>query len=717
MAGHILTNLALSLSLSVAPVGGGGGGPTTDPIVQSINANSWSITAGSTPPTMDPDNAPKFLVGLEPGFDGNANVISVPVVHTLTSRIRQSYPNHALLTADQVSLSDYPYQDGTYPGVTNNGTERSPKPVCNWAMPPSSVVGNTLNLELTAFHRNARSGQPVACVEFRATDGVTTVTQKVNASSILGYSGDQFAVVGYKTALDITSLTAGPVTANAKVYPHIGVAGVSVADSADGVDAREFSPQVFLKNATLAANPVFVYVNASTGNDATGAVSTTAATAEATPCQTMGGAVNRAIAVNGTLEGVVVRFMAGTHVLSSSAIIATRAQSTGWCTFTRDPNATKAGVILQFGTTSVRLRFGATMGYLKIAGVTFQRVGTLGFTGEAASKIRMWMDDVDFDAGNSNNNLFGTNMDGGYWTGCQFTNMPANSTSILGASSAASHRLLRGCSGDLNGATVELCNTLGCVFSRPNGLTAGTVRSPSGSITAFNRFNSPTSSTFISMGIQSDINGAAIVQNVIEFTRGSSAHVIGVSNDNGVGNNTHVILHHNTITTAFEAGRCNLFYDEGTTARTSKLMSVVGNIYVPFTKSDVFRGGNQAGADASTRTGNWAYMYGAGCRSNFTMFQSNTPLGGNAAQQYPGLRSKMGTSTTVRQDPLFTDYKGPTVAPGPVYTAGAGGGTYTLEAGSPCIGMIDNAVLAFDLAGNARSLTSSAAGAYERLAA
>lgn len=698
---------------------GGGSGPVSDPIILSDNANGWSVTTTSNPPTMDPAGAPKFLYGFEPGYDSNFQPIMVPVTRVLTQRIRQSYPNNGSLTADQVALSDHLYQDGTYVGITHNSTERSPKPVPKWALPPNRIVGNTLHMQLTVFHRNAGGNKQVACVEFRATDGVNTVTQKVSGSVVLSYPGDQFAIVGYQVSLDITSLTPGQITGNARIAPRLGVAS-SIMDSADQSASREFSPQVFLKNVSLAANPVFVYVS-STGNDSTGAVSATAAIAEATPCATGAGAVNRAIAVNGAMEGVEVRFMAGTHVISTSAIIATRAQSTGWCTFTRDPNASKAGVTLQMGTASARMRFGAAGGFLKVSGITLQRVGINGFTGEATSPLSVWFDDLTYDAASTyNNSMFGSNAGACYWTGATYTNMPTNSTSILGASTVVSQHLLRGCSGDMNGAQMELCNIIGCNFTRPNGVSAGTVRSASGAVIAFNRFTSPTSSTLISAGVPagSSFVGLAIVQNVIEATQGGSHHVIGISNDNGQGDNTHVILHNNTMAGAFEAGRVNVFYDEGTTPRTSKLMSVVGNIFVGiFTKSDHFRGANQAGADASTRTGNWAFMFGAGCRANFSMHQSNSPLGGNEAQAYGGLRSKIGTSRITRQDPLFTNFQAATVATGPVYTAGAGGGDYTLQAGSPCIGMNDDGVLAYDLAGNARSANASAAGAYERLAA
>ena len=112
-------------------------------------------------------------------------------------------------------------------------------------------------------------------------------------------------------------------------------------------------------------------------------------------------------------------------------------------------------------------------------------------------------------------------------------------------------------------------------------------------------------------------------------------------------------MHHNTIAGFHNTGRCNLFYDEGPTARTNKLHSFIGNIHVAInTKGDVFRGANEAGADASSRLGNWAYLYGVGCRGEFSQFidASSGGIGTSFAQDYPGLDASIGTSATTRNE-------------------------------------------------------------------
>lgn len=684
-------------------------GPISDPSITSARADSWSV-AYIAPPTMDPVGSPRYLALSRAGYNSAGAAANHAEALILTRRVRQPYPAQASLDTSRVALSDYVYATDTIiGGASNAAAEVSPKPVANWALPDHRVVGDSLRLELVAAHRNARSRSQVACVEFRATDGVTTVTQIVSAPSVLGRAGDLNAVVGYACDLDITPLSAGPVTANARVFPWIGGAA-SVLNSADQSAVREFRPQIFLKNVTRAANPIFVYVNATTGNDTTGAVSTTAATAEAAPCATMAGAVNRAVAVNGSLDGVEIRFMAGTHVLSTTAITATRAQTTGECTFTRDPNATRAGVVLQFGTTAMRVRFGAAGGWLRIRGVTLDRTGTSTFSGEASSRLRVIVEDFVF-ANNAQNATVFANSDVA-WLGGSFAGLTGNS--ILGPASAGDHLLMRGVSGDLNGGTLQLWNIMGCNFERPGSVTAGT-KSASGAILAFSKIKGPTGTIGIGLAQTSDVNGCAILQNLFEWTSAAAGHFLAISNDGTSGNSSHIVVHHNTFAGFWTHGRANLIYDEGPTARANKLHSFVGNIHVGInTKGDVFRGIAEAGADASSRLGNWAYLYGVGCRGEFSQFvdANSGGLGTYFAQDYPGLDAGIGTSATIRNDPLFADYKATTSGP----TAGAGGGDYSLQAGSPAIGRVRAPVLAFDLAGTARSAAASAAGAYERLA-
>lgn len=143
----------------------------------------------------------------------------------------------------------------------------------------------------------------------------------------------------------------------------------------------------------------------------------------------------------------------------------------------------------------------------------------------------------------------------------------------------------------------------------------------------------------------------------------------------------------------------------GATARTNKLQSVIGNLFTQInTKGDVF-------ATSGTRLGNWGFLYGVGCRSNFSQYNdaNNGSLGGSFAQAYGGVGSLIGTSNTTPQMATsnFTNYQATTSGP----TAGAGGGTYSGTLAT-VKGLVTDAVLIADLAGTARSLTADTTGAY-----
>ncbi len=672
-------------------------GPSTRASITAIDAAGWSAQDG-TPITYDPVASPQYVVALRQGFDATAQAVTHTDNLIITQRVRQAYPSQASLSANTVALQDYVYSTDNIVGVTNNSAEISPKPVAGWALSDHQMVGNTLHLEVVAFHRDARAREEIACVEFRATDGTTTVTQKVSTSTVAGRSTDASPVIVYACDLDISTLiNPHSITVNAKVYPWIGGAA-SVLDSADSAVAREFSPRTYLRNTALAAAPVYAYVNSATGIDATGVVSTNAALAEASPCLTIAGAINRIHTLNASQDGCIIRLMAGTHVFSNTAT--TRTQTTGELVITRDPNTTKAAAIAQFGATAhIRLRLGAAGGWVRMLGITLSRQGTFGWQGESGSPLLLTFDDCNWDNNSHNAQPFGGTVASGNFLGVAFTLLGA---SVLNAGTNE-NRLFRGCTSTTASTTIEGWLVLGCTTALGT-LTQG-ARSLNGAIIAYNIFTKILVQVMDIAAAEHITAGMAVVQNIFEFTSATSAAVFRISGDSATGNTTHLLLHHNTFAGFFTNGRVNIFYDEGATARTNKLMSMRGNIHVQInTKGDVF-------LTNGARVGNWGYLYGAGCYGEFAQFidANNGGLGTSFAQAYPGLAAKIGTSNTVRQDPLFTAYAGVTSGP----SAGAGGGTYTIGALSPAKAMLANPPLRFDLAGATRSLTAASAGAYE----
>ncbi len=687
---------------------GGGSGPVTDPIVQSINADGWSFTASGTPPTFAPDSSPQFAYVTRAGFDSSGVANTQPDTVILTQRIRQPYPNQATLTADQGALSDFIYQDDVIVGKTNNSTERSPKPVCNWARVDRRVVGNSFPkewAELTAFHRDARNGKQVACAKWIFSDGVNSVTVTSSTMVIFADLLDRNPIIGYRPAsdIDLSSLTNGQITMNAEVYPHFGYAG-SVTKSADiATGNRGFCTQTFTKNPTLYAAPPYAYV-ATTGNDATGVVSTTAATAKATPFLTTEGAIAGLKAATGVTGGVcdgcIIRLGAGTFAMAASVAAGTY-QNNAECIIERDPAVSKASAIYQFGAGGNRT---TRLNWLRVRDCSILRAGTFGLTGLTGYAT---LENVDFDNGSFNATWvvgFSGNL-----IGVTITNLSA---SLLNAGTPE-NRLMRGVTyGALGGGTsVEGWNVIGCNFKGVS-LVRG-ARTQSKSIIAFNKFMGIGASVLHSPGGSEDIDGHAFVQNVVEHSVVTNNPAMRPSGDSATGNITHLIDQHNTFAGFGVYGRSNYLYNETSgVLRTHKLCTSVGTIAVQFNiKADVFSGSISGFADASSRIGTWSATFGVGNMGLFSMFRTNAPS--SEAHDFPGLNASIGTSTTVRNDPLFTSNQATTSNP----TAGAGNGDYTLQAGSPCIGRVKRQVLPFDLAGVARSSTATASGAYERLAA
>lgn len=681
-------------------MGCGGGGSSSSPILanfQSVNSDSWRATYAS-PPTFLPDSSPEYFTVVRQGYNALGSAVNYNENFICTKLTRQVYPNQASLTADQVALNDYIYSTDSVSGKTNNAAETSPKPIANWSMFDRKIVGDTLYLEVVAFHRNARQGEQVACVEFTVSDGTNTVTQKVSTSSLSTmYSALGQKVVVYSASIDVSSL-ANPatLTCNAKIYPWIG-ASASILDSTAQSLPRELSPRVFRRDTAF--TPRYAYVR-TTGNDGTGVVSTNSATASANPFLTVLAAIN-AHHTAGGMDGAIIYIGndGGTpFVLASTA--ATRTQSHSECIITREPGVARANARVSFGAAAFRARFGTAGGWLRFYDVGIDRTGTTQIQGEVASTLQLVFDEVSY-VGNSHNATVNNANAQSWFGGCDFTSLGA---STLNSFTGNTTRCIRNCTFAAPSG-VEGWLLLGNRITSIGAAINYANTSPSGAIAAFNFISNqdPLNSTF--SNDSTTATGMAFVQNILEWTSATGGRSMRLCGDDATNNLTHIVIHHNTFVGFHNNGRANVFYDEGVTPRTCKLQSCVGNIHVAInTKGDVF-------VANGTRVGNWGYLYGVGCRHEFSMFidADSGGIGSSFAQAYPGIGANIGTSATVRNDPLFTNYQGTTSGP----TAGAGNGTYTVSALSPCKSKVTIPVLKYDLAGNSRSMSASTIGAYE----
>lgn len=665
----------------------------------SIAADGWQATYDGTPP-QDPVLS-TFTVSRS-GYVGTS-LSTISDVMTITKRVREAYPSHEDLTADTVALSDYIYSTDVVAGVTNNSTQASPKPIANWATLDREVIGDTLTAEVVAFHRDARNKEQVAAVRFYATDGTTTAEETVTASVLSGRTGDQNGVTVYKCNIDVSGLDDdAAITLNAEVYPHIGDAS-SVLDSADQSERREFSPRTYLRK-TDGLVPL-AYVDSAGGDDGTGVISTSAATAAASPFATISGAIGTTggLRGHGTADGAEIRLTAGTHAMDAAFGVDLQVTGSG-LKIVPEPGEDSTTVTVQFGATTFRPRFDAGGGWVSVEGCTLERVGTGQVRGESDSELEFRIVDSPFDGGGQSSSILAANSHA-LCVGSDFTNLGASTF----AAGTQSSRMFRGCTGTPAGA-IEGWLILGCEFTgwTTGGLTSGSGR-VNGSIRAF--------SSHLDNGVRLDefgdsttaVSQIAVCQNIVETTTATSTAAMWMSADgpDGEADMTHVVIHHNTWVGFDIYGRGNLFYDDGTTASATNLTSVKGNIHCQInTKSDVFK-------EDGTRTGNWGYENGVGCQGEYSLYRdaNGGGIGGSFAQDYAGLDANIGESnTTMNGGPaanIFTDYQATTSGP----TAGAGGGDYSLVGGAGPKSMA-TAVIRFDASGAERSTTTSA-GAYE----
>lgn len=604
--------------------------------------------------------------------------------------MRQPYPDHASLTQDQVALSDFVYASDTIAGAENGSILASPRPVAQWVVPDRAIVGDSLTPELVAFHRDG-----IACVIFRASDGVTTVTARAEAPVVSGRAGDRNAVLVWRAALDLAALADNAdINVNARVFPRIGTAA-SIRDSADGALAWQFSPRVWRRNTLRAAAPPIVYV-ATGGADATGYVGPDDSLAAASPCASLTGAFNRARSVLGSgagaLDGLRVRLAAGVWSRAASP-----AANTVNAHVVIEPGTgvAKAAAIFEFGAVTNSF----AVSYIHHRGLSVRRAGPFyAFSGTAGACL---FDECDVDF-NGNSGALASGTAPFLFTGCTFTGLGNGSALSAGSPPIA---MLRGCAFGSANATAQIepnlivgCEVRGC-------RTANGARDLSGGVIAFNRWLQAGSAGGGVLSLNQSlgpINGFAVVQNLIEYTSASSNAMLAPSNDGQAADTRHVIAWHNTLAGFDIYGRSNVLYnDTAGDPRSHTLASFVGNIHVQInTKHDVF-------VNDGSRVQGWAYLYGVGCRGEFSRYQDAG--GGSWKQDFPGLDASIGSVRTgPGNDPLFTAYAG--TSSGPV--AGAGQGVYSLQPASPCKRLLTKPILPFDLAGERRNTVQDSAGAY-----
>jgi hypothetical protein len=689
LKGHPLRNCFMAAGAAVF----GGAAP---PPFTAIAADGWTLTGtGTGSATVS-----------RAGYDGTATAVTISdTVHSAVEK-RQVYPNQLLADAGKYAASDYLYAADTVAGATNNSTLVSPKPIATWGMHDRVLVDGSIAWEVIPFHRNARGGTQVACVRVRATDGTnTTAWQYATTTAISASCETPFQPEVYSGSLSLTGLNDDSlITLQGEVYPHFGVSASVLASNTE--TEFRFTNRYYYRNAARYAAPNIICVR-STGNDATGVVSTTEATALATPCLTVGGAFVRAQALLGTankniLSGLEIRVHDGVSLGSVGFVyVCQDAAAIKITRTTTSANRAAANI-----TMSALFRpFSAgnpnsptlTESAILFEDVTITRSADVDMAGEAARKMHIQMRNVDVNFGS-------VACSNGLKSSAHLSVFGMTVTNFVGGfaqTSAGDNRMFRGLTGSFNNTAIDGYCIIGC------SLAAAQIRTDTaqrGALIYNNFLPSPPGGGNAAIRVDTAVAGqnlyAAVVQNLAPTLTTGSDPAIMISGDSFKGNCAHVVHHHNSYPGDGGYGRANNFYDETAgTARSHTLISDKANLLPQMNSKP-----RDTYLSLSVTPGNFAHHHGVGCDANFT---EDLDSGGGSlsfSQLYPGLRSVIAGG-----DPLYTDDRA-TVAVGP--TAGTVGGTYTTQSGSPARDILPAPLLGFDRVGNARGSGTQDAGAY-----
>lgn len=773
------TNTAGTSEATSAAVGPVASAPV--PVSVVVRADGWTadvvfygMTTGGTY-HFGTDAAPAVRLSVtSPGYNENGGSTSITREMLGTVALRQPYPNQTTNTEALVpegvrvtiALSDRIHVGDTITGCTfsqgvyvaggiNSAAANLPasvtstlpyqKPIANWLAFPSERAASgaaTFDIELLAFHRFPRQGRQVACVEFIATDehsNTVTVKSSTMVQSTRVTTGNPIAV--YRGSIPLATLSAGDqVTVRAKIYPFLGD-GTGVFDSdpsADGAPATVpsgFANYTFLNDKTGTYGTVYAYVSPG-GNDAGGVASEVAATASASPFQSIYAAANAVKARNNTLYGHndlgggVVRLTAGTYAGFGSSSLNTLGSGKTWFTIEAAPGESVSTVSIEPGT---KINPG---NMVKFKNLALTPTASTPIVIDAASDGAVDGPPIIYGAyeGLRIHGLSGVSpiiyrVGLRHFIGCDMKDIGRSLSSPYGITREHTP-LLAGCTLSFStqvptgGLSLPTWTSVGNMLSKgfyftQAANTAGTapgstrVVAAKSAILAFNsEYGAVSTNSFGFTDPTVPGGGMAIVQNLFEFITNTSSPCFNLAGDGAVKKLDNVVVQHMTVVGA----RMNYLYnDEG-----AKALAETGSKSVPKNGIFIYSLVNQYNCKTDTfskpgegpdgeRVGNWEPHHGIGFAGN--MHQN--PAANGPAAPYTGPNSwdgvYLGRNSKVAGNANF-------VSDLSLSGANTGGGDYRIGAASDARNRVPAgfATLPFDLDGTPRRNDGTgAAGAYE----
>lgn len=754
---------------------------TGDIVSVVIGADGWwadiAIAGLSTGGTyafgldsLNKPTAPKIVFTVVSlGFDDTGVATTVTRTVYGTKQVRQPYPNPTLNQEStgggnvtvRVALSDYIYaKDKTGAGnsgtavivsilsgfytqastpnnaaagltVTNNSTVAYPKVVGNWAWPHDKITGSSFPLRAVAFHSSARSGRPVRCVKFTATDThANTVTVIVTAPTVDTTVGDAVPVVEYVATMSATSLIAlDAVTCNFIAYPWIGDAN-SLLDTSAGTAAPTplYGPVIAFNDKSSTYGKSFASVDPVSGNDGTGAVVNTGLPTQ--PYLTISAAFDALRAYNNTnyarnnCGGSIMYLRSGNHAwMGGTPTVGTTPET--WFIITRYPGHAGVNITTQSGAKGA----GLFLKLVDIDGFSAQAASGGTIDGGFESNAEVWTDRI----GSINCPTVNRPMvyQGKVWhlTRSRIDGL-ADGIRSFSSGAAVDPAVVRGNTiVDVADSSATLAHTL--IGNLKTGSGTGhtisdlvNVGTPN-QIIAYNKMCWPTTEgragVSLLNGTATQTHGVAIVQNVFEqlASSGSIQPLVKLAADTSTGTPVdNILIWHNVLV----GDKVNHAYNEVDSAHSPgglayrRLWSVKNNICDDLNiKSDTFAGGGQV-ADA-TKVGNWGYLFGCGSSGNLDIEATGIGAPGTLLLEFPGINTDapaldpVSPPTSATRLPDYPNFGDRTSFDGT--TTGVGSGDYRVAGDSPAQGLPVDWLLPFDIAGRPRTAFEPA-GAYSR---
>ncbi|MQY44134.1 hypothetical protein GG681_15925 [Epibacterium sp. SM1969] len=565
-------------------------------------------TSGWSAQLPDPTAVGAPLLVQRQGFDAAAAPRRFPQEVALTARIREPYPNHQVLSADRVSLSDFIYQGDQIVGAANNSTRPAPRPIAMWLTPDFEHIRTPIaRVQLAVAHAHARAGRPVAAVRFTVSDGSTSASVLVNTMTPVAFSETGLTVPCFEAELDLSALAEGTVTVDATIYPWVGAA--MTLSEVGSAGRANIGPLQLVNDHAGGVGTAYAYVDAA-GDDTFGVASGADTAAQAAPFASLRAAVAAARAFNNAnfgrdnAGGAVVVVNDGGHVWQD---IAGQAGTTEYPLVIRGQS--RAGAVLSDAgsntTTSIP-------DHMRFENITLRKTG-----GSLIMLDNGSGDDAGllvFDAVTLDQN--GTSSYGAwiYRVGRLIARNSDLAALVNAFGTAAKHVALIGSRDSGSGAA--LYNAAGSRMVTFSNLHAGAGgRVPARGQLCSHSFISQASASGRCLSSVAPIGpeGFAVIGTVMEAVSGSTAPAVRLNADGNLDPVENLVFLGNTVI----GSRVNWLYQDvgSTTVEKSGYRSFNVQL-LQNCKSDVF------GADPALN-GNWSEIYNVGNSHNMALQGSN----------------------------------------------------------------------------------------------